>query len=109
MRTMLGVVLALSVLAAGTAAAAETQCTYNHVFYNNGSTTCQNGTQTVCAAGTWKPTGERCADNPGDPTGEETKPGVNAPRVREPRVGEPSAGAVPTPRVPPINNGGSGW
>lgn len=86
------------------AAAAEDQCTYNWVFYPPGGKTCQDGVQTKCVDGKWQPTGEQCADEAGDPTGEETQPGVAEPRVKDPRVVEPGVRGVTPPSVPPVGD-----
>jgi hypothetical protein len=103
MRMLLAIGLVLGVLSASEAAAPDTsRCAYKSVFYASGSTTCQSGSQWKCDMGTWKPTGTTCAGDSGDPNGEESQPGVTAPRVREPHVVDPGAGGVPTPRVPPV-------
>src|SRR5262245_27502863 len=77
---------ALGVAAVASADEFNGRCTYKWVFYPPGGTTCQDGKQAKCVAGRWQPTGEGCADAAGDPTGEETAPGVAKPRVKDPRV-----------------------
>jgi hypothetical protein len=80
MRTWHVVMMALAVLPAGTAVADE-QCMYGGTFYGPGAMTCQAGAQAKCVDGRWKMTGEQCADQPADPSGEENQPGVVQPPI----------------------------
>jgi hypothetical protein len=43
--------------------------------------TCQAGAQAKCVDGRWKMTGEQCADQAPDPSGEENQPGVVQPPI----------------------------
>ena len=75
------VMLMVGVLAIGRVAAADAQCMWANVPYGADAISCQRGTQMKCVDGLWKPTGSQCADDPGDPTGEENQPGVVQPPV----------------------------
>ena len=75
------VAMVLVGLAAGRAAAADAQCMWNQRFFGPGAMSCQNGRQAQCVWGTWKMTGEDCADQARDPAGEENQPGVVQPPV----------------------------
>jgi hypothetical protein len=70
-----------AVLSAGGIATADAQCMYNQRFYGPDAMSCQNGSQARCVDGTWKMTGEQCADQAPDPSGEENQPGVVQPPV----------------------------
>jgi hypothetical protein len=75
------VLMTLAVLSASRIAAAGAQCMYNQRFYGPGAMSCQNGSQAQCVGGSWKMTGEQCADQAPDPSGEENQPGVVQPPV----------------------------
>jgi hypothetical protein len=75
------VVLVLSVMSLGSVAAAQSQCMWAHRFYGPDALSCQQGAQMKCVDGRWQPTGSQCADDPGDPTGEENQPGVVQPPI----------------------------
>jgi hypothetical protein len=85
MRTLI-LALGLGVLLVGRSAQADDRCTWNGTFYAEGSMSCQSGAQARCAGGGWKLTGSRCADEAGDPAGEENQPGVREPAVVQPPV-----------------------
>jgi hypothetical protein len=81
MRTWHVVVMALAVLPAGRAVAADAQCMYGATFYGPGAMSCQAGAQAQCVDGRWKMTGSQCADQAADPPGEENQPGVVQPPI----------------------------
>lgn len=80
------IVAGLGVLLAGWARA-DQQCMWGGRFYAPGAVSCQNGSQAKCGAGTWQMTGERCAGQAADPSGEEDEPGAGEPAVAVPPVG----------------------
>lgn len=98
------VALVLGMLAAARVGAADARCMYGGQFYGPAAMTCQAGVQAQCVEGRWKLTGAQCAGQAADPSGEESEPGVVAPRVGEPRVVEPGVGSVTPPRVPPAGD-----
>ena len=75
------VVLVGGALAVGQIAAADSRCMWAQNFYGPDALSCQRGTQMKCVDGRWQPTGSQCADDPGDPSGEENQPGVVQPPV----------------------------
>ena len=75
------VVLMAGVLSVGRMAQADSQCMWAHQFYDTDALSCQAGVQMRCVDGRWQKTGSQCADDPGDPTGEENQPGVVQPPV----------------------------
>jgi hypothetical protein len=84
---MWGVVLGLAI--AGGTAQADDRCMWGGTFYGPGAMSCQNGQQARCVDRAWKMTGEGCAGQAADPSGEENQPGVAEPRVAEPPVVQP--------------------
>ena len=105
MRTWcLGLGAALLALSLSRIAAADERCMWQNTFYGPGATSCQHGTQARCVHGVWELTGEQCADDAADPSGEEAEPGVADPSVGEPRVREPAARPEAAPQVPPVGN-----
>jgi len=75
------VMLVVGVTALGRVAAAESQCMWADRFYGPDALSCQRGVQMKCVDGRWQATGAQCADEPGDPGGEENQPGVTQPPV----------------------------
>lgn len=85
MRTLI-VALGLGILLVGRTAGADDGCPWNGTLYGEGSMSCQAGAQARCVDGRWKRTGSQCADDAGDPSGEENEPGVGEPAVVQPPV-----------------------
>lgn len=97
------IVVGLGVLLAGWARA-DQQCMWGGRFYDSGAESCQNGSQWKCVSGMWHLSGERCAGQAADPSGEEDVPAVAEPAVAEPSVGDPGVGGPGAPSVPPVGN-----
>jgi hypothetical protein len=101
MRVAIAMLLVLALGARKTSAQGD-QCTYADQYFASGSTSCQDGRQYRCVAGSWKPNGLECSDAAADADQPALRvdPSRAAPTVRQPGVRDPGVRQPQPPAVP---------